>query len=46
MIQMVAVQKPSILPEPEIDVAIRDVLARPRLMREICQICDVINHAS
>jgi hypothetical protein len=43
--QMADVRKQFSLLKSEIDVAIQDPLGRPRLVREIYQICDVINHA-
>jgi len=46
MIQIVDLQRPCRFLKPEIDTTIQDALGSSRFIREICQILDVINHAS
>jgi len=46
VIQIVDLHRPCRLLKPEIDMAIQNSPGSSRFIREICQIRDVINHAS
>jgi len=46
MIQIVDLQRPCRFFKAEIDTAIQDAPSSSRVVREICQIRDVSNHAS